>query len=260
MTPKQPTGPTDAECVKELRFLIADVGHVTPATLALLDRLEARSTDSAGAPIGTRTDAPHSIGYVGHEPPAGVTELLRSAREWQRQASECGFYDADKACELVPRLLAALSATRPATASERTTISEHQEPKFIIAAEVRELLYRIVRQLVDRIESCGASPRLTHAVCLASDLAAAIGNARNPAAVHEFHRLMDTLETPMPGAPPAAPAACPACGKSRGSGGTCGHGFHIHKPQPEFPVLDAAAPAEPPARTQHKVTDDHDTE
>jgi hypothetical protein len=30
----------DAGCVKELRFLIADAGHVTPATLALLDWLE----------------------------------------------------------------------------------------------------------------------------------------------------------------------------------------------------------------------------
>lgn len=40
-------------------------------------------------------------------------------------------------------------------------------------------IYAAVMEIVDRIERCGASPELTHAVSLASDLARAIGNKWN---------------------------------------------------------------------------------
>ena len=43
-----------------------------------------------------------------------------------------------------------------------------------------EEIYAAVREIVDRIERCGASPELTHAVSLASDLAQSIGNKWNP--------------------------------------------------------------------------------
>ena len=41
-------------------------------------------------------------------------------------------------------------------------------------------IYAALREIVDRVERCGASPELTHAVTLASDLAQAIGNRWNP--------------------------------------------------------------------------------
>lgn len=44
----------------------------------------------------------------------------------------------------------------------------------------RELLYDALLQLCGRIEACGASPELTRAVVLASALARAVGNPRNP--------------------------------------------------------------------------------
>ena len=40
-------------------------------------------------------------------------------------------------------------------------------------------LYAALREIVNRIELCGASPELTNAVSLASDLAAAIGDRHN---------------------------------------------------------------------------------
>ena len=43
----------------------------------------------------------------------------------------------------------------------------------------REELYAAVREIAARIEKCGASPELTHAVTLCSDLASAIGNQWN---------------------------------------------------------------------------------
>lgn len=41
-------------------------------------------------------------------------------------------------------------------------------------------LYSALREIVERIEMCGASPELTNAVSLASDLCSAIGNEHNP--------------------------------------------------------------------------------
>lgn len=41
-------------------------------------------------------------------------------------------------------------------------------------------IHAAVMEIVDRIERCGASPELTHAVTMASTLAQAIGNRWNP--------------------------------------------------------------------------------
>lgn len=41
-------------------------------------------------------------------------------------------------------------------------------------------LYDAIQELTDRIEACGASTALTHAVILSSDIARATGDVRNP--------------------------------------------------------------------------------
>jgi hypothetical protein len=48
------------------------------------------------------------------------------------------------------------------------------------AADLLELCYDAALELTKRIEACGASPELTRAVTLASDLRMAIGNRWNP--------------------------------------------------------------------------------
>lgn len=53
----------------------------------------------------------------------------------------------------------------------------------------RDLAWAGVRELCARIEACGASPELTHAVTLASDLMQAIGNVDNPANQHAKERV-----------------------------------------------------------------------
>ena len=58
----------------------------------------------------------------------------------------------------------------------------------------QETLYKAVGEIVDRIEACGASPALTHAVSLASDLRQAIGNQYNPADPYSLCRVVDTLK------------------------------------------------------------------
>lgn len=40
--------------------------------------------------------------------------------------------------------------------------------------------YDAMQELTDRIEACGASPALTHAVTLSSDIARAAGDVHNP--------------------------------------------------------------------------------
>jgi len=57
----------------------------------------------------------------------------------------------------------------------------------------QETLYKSLGEIVNRIESCGASPELTHAVSFASDLQRAIGNEYNSADPYSLCRVIDTL-------------------------------------------------------------------
>ena len=61
------------------------------------------------------------------------------------------------------------------------------------AASVLELAWPALRELVDRIERCGASPDLTHAVTLASDLMRTVGNKWNPRDKYADERVRATL-------------------------------------------------------------------
>jgi hypothetical protein len=54
----------------------------------------------------------------------------------------------------------------------------------------QELLYKTLREIGRRIEACGASPELTHAVCLTSDLSSAVGNKENPADPYALLRVI----------------------------------------------------------------------
>ncbi len=54
-------------------------------------------------------------------------------------------------------------------------------------------LYEALGEIVNRIEACGASPELTDAVSLASDLRQAVGNDFNPADSFAFDRVFNVL-------------------------------------------------------------------
>ncbi len=54
-------------------------------------------------------------------------------------------------------------------------------------------IYEALREICQRIERCGASPELTHAVTLASDLAGAIGNKWNPPDKYAADRVRSAL-------------------------------------------------------------------
>jgi rRNA maturation protein Nop10 len=58
----------------------------------------------------------------------------------------------------------------------------------------QELLFAALGELTNRIEKCGASPELTHAVTLCSDLRMAIGNKWNPADRFAEQRVLDALK------------------------------------------------------------------
>lgn len=70
-------------------------------------------------------------------------------------------------------------ALRTLKALRRDTLSPAERVELENAARLLELAYPALRELVQRIERCGASPELTHAVTLCSDLASAIGNRWN---------------------------------------------------------------------------------
>ncbi|MFA5920088.1 MAG: hypothetical protein WC856_02205 [Methylococcaceae bacterium] len=53
----------------------------------------------------------------------------------------------------------------------------------------QDFLFRVLGEIIFRIERCGASPELTYAVSLASDLRQAIGNQWNQANVYAFERV-----------------------------------------------------------------------
>lgn len=54
-----------------------------------------------------------------------------------------------------------------------------------------ELIYDALIELGRRIEACGASAELTHAMALCSDMAQAIGNDHNPADKYALARVME---------------------------------------------------------------------
>ena len=56
-----------------------------------------------------------------------------------------------------------------------------------------EFLFIAIGEIVDRIERCGASPELTDAVSLASDLRFAIGNKFNNANIYAYERVKSAL-------------------------------------------------------------------
>lgn len=145
-----------------------------------------------GAGVGTLE--PHHFAALERAATMLEAEMRRLAANVDQYGSAFRFPESDAAS--IREVLAHLRA-EPAAPLDL--------PEFMLVDSGRDLLYRIVRQLVDRIEACGASPHLTHAVCLASDLASAIGNQHNRATVQHFDLLMRTLETPMPEAAPQAP-------------------------------------------------------
>jgi hypothetical protein len=57
----------------------------------------------------------------------------------------------------------------------------------------QEFLFAALSEIIARIERCGASPELTHAVSLASDLLLAIGNQWNPPSPYAFERVHKEL-------------------------------------------------------------------
>lgn len=56
-----------------------------------------------------------------------------------------------------------------------------------------ELLFSALGEIADRIERSGASPELTNAVSLVSDLRMAIGNQYNPANKYALERVQAEL-------------------------------------------------------------------
>lgn len=73
-----------------------------------------------------------------------------------------------------------------------TPLAENKAPTQNQALEPNSL-FAALREIVGRIEDCGASPKLTDAVSLASDLRRAIGNTNNPACPYAFRRVKSTL-------------------------------------------------------------------
>lgn len=57
----------------------------------------------------------------------------------------------------------------------------------------RNLLHAALWEIVRRIENCGASPALTHAVVLASDLMGAVGNEFNKPRAYDLARVVEAV-------------------------------------------------------------------
>lgn len=57
----------------------------------------------------------------------------------------------------------------------------------------QEFLFKVLEEITNRIEKCGASIELTNAVSLVSDLRQAIGNKYNPASEYALKRVIDAL-------------------------------------------------------------------
>ena len=56
-----------------------------------------------------------------------------------------------------------------------------------------EFLFLALREIANRIERCGASPELTHAVSMTSDLMQAVGNKSNPGNSYALERVAAAL-------------------------------------------------------------------
>ena len=110
----------------------------------------------------------------------------------------------------------------------------------------RNLLHAALWEIVRRIENCGASPALTHAVVLASDLMGAVGNQFNKPRAEDLARVVEAV-----GPHSTWKAACEKCGREWVAVypvGTrvvacpgCGH-FNA---TPELAVKDAASKVHP---------------
>ena len=57
-----------------------------------------------------------------------------------------------------------------------------------------DVIYDALIEIGNRIEACGASPELTHAVSLCSDLSQAIGNDHNAPDMYALARVLEALE------------------------------------------------------------------
>lgn len=56
-----------------------------------------------------------------------------------------------------------------------------------------EFLFAVLGEIVNRIELCGASTELTHAVSITSDLRQAIGNQYNPSNDYALERVKNAM-------------------------------------------------------------------
>ena len=89
---------------------------------------------------------------------------------------------------LFDKFHAAMLSAAPAPAATKGTGEETQADKTLLA-----MLYLAMRELIRRIEACGASPELTNAVTLASDMLSAIGNEWNPRDSYAAGRVHTTV-------------------------------------------------------------------
>ena len=58
----------------------------------------------------------------------------------------------------------------------------------------QDLLHEALSEIINRIEACGASVELTHAVSLASDLQRAVGNKFNPSDPYSLIRVVEEIK------------------------------------------------------------------
>ena len=67
--------------------------------------------------------------------------------------------------------------------------------KLEMSTECQALIYATLSKLMGKIEVCGASPELTDAVSLCSDLQQAVGNKYNPPNEEALNRIADELSS-----------------------------------------------------------------
>jgi hypothetical protein len=72
--------------------------------------------------------------------------------------------------------------------------SEHHTNAEKELAALREFVYSTLGELTNRIELCGASPDLTRAVTLSSDLRQAVGNEYNAPNKYAEQRVKESVE------------------------------------------------------------------
>lgn len=62
----------------------------------------------------------------------------------------------------------------------------------------RKNIYKALEEISARIEVCGASPELTHAISLVTDLRCAIGNEFNTPDEYALNRVLDVISKSQP--------------------------------------------------------------